>query len=129
MAVDVRGKAEDERALDRKIDAVGWGIFFLWVGVALLANLSWGAGLVGVGVITIGGQVWRRYAGVKVERFWVFIGGLFAVAGIWNLLDVRVDLVPLLFIAAGVYILASMRRPRRASASGTGADVPAHPRV
>lgn len=37
----------------REIDAIGWGVFFIWVGVAILADLGWGIGLVGVGLIIL----------------------------------------------------------------------------
>jgi hypothetical protein len=37
--------------LHKKLDAVGWGSFFIWIGVAMLFNVGWGAGLLGVGVI------------------------------------------------------------------------------
>lgn len=49
--------------LDRKLDAVGWGLFFVWIGVALLLEVGWGIGLLGVGIITLGGQAGRRCLG------------------------------------------------------------------
>jgi len=30
-----------------KLDAAAWGVFFLWVGIALVAGLGWGVGLLG----------------------------------------------------------------------------------
>ena len=42
------------RHMARKLDAVGWGLFFIWVGIAFLADLGWGVGLVGVGVLGVG---------------------------------------------------------------------------
>ncbi len=107
--------ASDERTLDRKIDAAGWGVLFLWIGVALLAHVGWGVGLVGVGVITLGAQAWRKHVGVKADRFAIVVGTVFMLVGVWNLFDVRIDLVPVLFIAAGAYLLASTRRKHRAS--------------
>lgn len=126
MAVDDRSKTSDERVLDRRIDAAAWGVLLVWAGVALLANVGWGVGLVGVGVITLGAQVWRRFLGVKVDRFSVIVGALFAIVGIWNLFELRVDVVPLLFIAAGLGLLASTWRTRRAPRSGSGVDATAH---
>ncbi len=104
---------DDGRALERKIDAAAWGVLFLWIGVALLAHLGWGAGLVGAGVITLGAQAWRNRVGAKVDRFAIVVGAVLALVGIWNLFEVRVDLVPLLFIAAGAYLLVSTRRKHR----------------
>jgi hypothetical protein len=124
MTVESRGTSE-ERALDRKIDAAGWGVLFVWIGVALLAHVGWGVGLVGVGLITLGAQAWRNHVGVKVDRFGLVVGAVFMLVGVWNLFDVRVELVPVLFIAAGVYLLASARRRHRAP--GHPVDAPAHP--
>jgi len=39
----------------KKLDAAGWGLFFIWTGIALFTNVGWGAGLLGVGIIVIGG--------------------------------------------------------------------------
>jgi hypothetical protein len=50
-----RRKAMDEkRSLVRRLDTAGWGLFFIWVGVAALADLGWGVGLMGVGLIILG---------------------------------------------------------------------------
>ncbi len=117
----------DERALDRKIDAAGWGVLFLWIGFALLAHVGWGVGLIGVGVITLGAQAWRRYVGVRADRFALVVGAVFTLVGVWNLFDLRVELVPVLFIAAGVYLLASTRRKH--GAPNPPSDAAAHPRA
>lgn len=45
----------------RKLDAVGWGLFFIWIGIAVLADVGWGVGLIGVGLIILGGLVAREY--------------------------------------------------------------------
>jgi len=94
--------------LAQKLDAAGWGLFFIWVGAALLLGLSWGVGLVGVAVITLGGQAARRYLGLGVQVFWVVVGLLFLVGGFWELYQVRVSLVPILLIIAGAALLASI---------------------
>jgi hypothetical protein len=95
-----------------KLDAAAWGLFFVWVGVALIANIGWGPGLVGVGVITLGGQLARKYLSLTVERFWVAVGLLFVLGGVWELLGLRFSLVPILLIVAGVALLLSaVRRP------------------
>ncbi len=117
-----------ERAADRRIDAVAWGLFFVWIGIALLTRVGWGVGLVGVGALTLGAQAWRKYVGVRVDRFSLVVGALFALIGIWNLFQVRVELVPLLFIAVGVALLTSTWRTRT-SGGGTDAGAPAHPRA
>jgi hypothetical protein len=93
--------------LAKKLDAVGWGLFFIWVGIAFLADLGMGVGLLGVGVITLGGRVARRYYNLNMEGFWVVVGFLVVVGGLWTIFEARVALVPLLLIVAGLAVLVS----------------------
>jgi hypothetical protein len=94
--------------LGRRLEAAGWGLFFIWVGIALLAHISWGLGLIGVGIITLGGQAVRNYSGLKLNGFSVVIGLLFFLGGIWELLNVQLDLTPIICVAAGVALLVSV---------------------
>jgi hypothetical protein len=109
-----------QRELVKVLDTVGWGLFFIWVGIAFLAPLSWGAGLLGVGVIALGVQGVRRYLGIPVEGFGLMIGLCFALAGVWDLLDLRLGegvvlrgLVPAASILVGVLLVVSAWRHRR----------------
>lgn len=99
----------------KRLDTAGWGLFFIWVGVALLMDLGWGVGLVGVAVITLGGQVARRYFGLRVETFWVVAGLLLLAGGVWDLAQIEVSLVPVLLIVAGAALLVSIFGRRRKS--------------
>ena len=45
----------------RMLDTAGCGIFFIWIGVAILANLGWGIGLIGVGLLILGLLAVRVY--------------------------------------------------------------------
>lgn len=47
-------KTAPRENLHRKLDAVGWGLFFIWIGIAILADVGWGIGLIGVGLLIIG---------------------------------------------------------------------------
>jgi len=98
----------DKGQLAQKLDAAGWGLFFIWVGAAILMGLSWGVGLLGVAVITLGGQAARNYVGLGVQAFWVVVGLLFLVGGFWELYQVQVSLVPILLIIAGAALLLSI---------------------
>jgi hypothetical protein len=111
----------DKRRLARKIDTIGWGVFLIWVGVAVLADVGWGFGLLGVGIIALGEQAVRRSYDLHVERFGLLVGILFAVAGGWELLKVQWGtaplpggLLPILAVVAGVVLVVSawVRKPR-----------------
>ena len=110
-----------DRAVAAKLDAVGWGIFFIWIGVALLAGASWAIFFLGTGAIMLGAQVARRYIALKVDRFALVLGIVFVGAGALRILDFEWEkaaisawLVPALFIAAGAVIVISAwrRKPR-----------------
>lgn len=101
-------RLENAKALHKKLDAVGWGLFFVWVGIAFAAHVGWGAGLLGVGIITLGGQAMRKYFVLRVAVFWVMVGFFFLLGGGWELFNVRFDLCPILCIAAGVVLLVSV---------------------
>lgn len=93
-----------------KLDAALWGLFFLWAGIVLVAGLGWGVGLLGVGLITLGGQAARRYLGLALEGFWLLVGVFFLLGGVWELLGLRFAVVPVLLIAIGITLLASALR-------------------
>lgn len=99
----------------QKLDTAGWGLFFLWVGIAFLADVGEGVGLLGVAIITLAGQAARIYFKLKPEGFWVVVGVLFALGGFWELFQVKVDLLPVLLAAAGIALIISIFRGKRPS--------------
>ncbi len=88
-----------------RFDAAGWALFFIWVGVAWLADVGVGVGLLGVSVITLGMQGLRKIYGVPVEGFWILVGFGFAIAGFWQWFAIETPLAPLILIAVGVALL------------------------
>lgn len=95
-----------------RFDAAGWALFFIWVGIAWLADISVGIGLLGVAAITLGMQGLRRFYNVPVEGFWIIVGIGFAIAGIWQWLNIQVSLAPFVLIAAGVALIIWRVLPR-----------------
>lgn len=95
-----------------KFDAIGWALFFIWVGVAWLADFGLGAGLFGVAAITLGMQGIRKIYGVPIEGLWVLVGLGFAMAGLWQWIDIQKPLAPFIFIAIGIAVLLRGVRPR-----------------
>lgn len=88
------------------LDAVGWAIFFIWVGVAWLAGAEFGFMLVSIGILALLVQAARWLFHVKVEGFWVLLGCGFFAAGYWELWNVGIPLAPIVLIVAGVGLLA-----------------------
>lgn len=114
MATHIVGAAVNRQITLEKLDGIAWGLFFLWIGIAFLADLGWGIGLFGIGIIILGGQIGRKTMGFGFETFWVLVGVLFLLGGIWDLFSVRMSMTPIVCIVAGVLLLASslLTKPR-----------------
>lgn len=89
----------------RKLDSIAWAVFFIWIGIAMLADIPWGWFLVGVGVLILITQFGRRQMSAAVEGFWVVCGAVLLVAGLWNVLTLPWQLAPILLILFGAALL------------------------
>lgn len=96
---------ERSAAASRTLDAIAWGVFMIWVGIAFLMDVGWGWGLVGVAAIILGAAVIRWMRHLNLGGFWVAVGLMFLAGGLWELLDVRWPLAPVLIIGCGVAVL------------------------
>ncbi len=92
----------------KMLEVVGWGLFFMWMGISFLLKFHIAVGLLGVAVITLGTQIARKFKGLKLEGFWIIVGLLFLLGGIWELLIPKIDLVPILLIIVGAVLLGSI---------------------
>jgi hypothetical protein len=106
-------KQAEGSPLPRKLDAVGWALFLIWIGIVLLAKTSSSVALVGIGIIILGVQVARVFLKLSLEGFWFVVGLLFLVGGIWQMVGARFPLVPILLIVAGVALLVTRFMPKR----------------
>ena len=88
----------------KRLEAIGWGAFFIWIGIVLLADVHTGWALAVVGFITLGGQVARVAFGLRTERFWLVVGTCFLLGGVWELIEAQLPLVPVLLIAGGLAV-------------------------
>jgi len=89
----------------RQIDSAAWAVFFIWVGVTMLAHVPWGWFLIGVGALILGAQLCRWQIGLKVDGFGVACGLIFLAGGAWDLLALQWPLAPVLLILLGGYLL------------------------
>ncbi|MBC8276712.1 MAG: hypothetical protein H8E46_00650 [FCB group bacterium] len=110
---DIEKTAELKKSeMAKRLDSAGWGFFFIWVGIAFLGDFSMGIGLLGIGIIALGEQLFRQYLKLHIEVFWIVVGLLFTLGGIWELFEPKLPLVPVLFIISGIVLLVSIGRKK-----------------
>lgn len=118
---------DTRRDLSGRIDAFGWGLSFIWVGIAFLADVGWPLGIAGLGVIAVGSQIVRRYEGLHVDRFGLAMGLAMVGWGGWSYFQPRFGpqvpgaFWPVLLIAAGAVLVARAvlrRQPRQGASTG-----------
>ena len=103
--------------MQQRFDAIGWGLLFL--SLAALALPSGNVEYVSVAVL--GGlmlalNIGRMAMDVPVRWFTVIVGASMLVAGGAAVLGVKVDLVVLVFVMAGLVTIAgAFRRPGHAN--------------
>lgn len=112
--VSARQNRKGTRDLTKKLTAVGWGLFFIWLGIAMLFNADVGFILMGVGLITLGMQAARKYYGLDAETFWIVVAVLFIVVGLWQALELRISIMAALLIVVGCALLISAIKGKQA---------------
>lgn len=97
------------------LDAIGWALFFIWLGIVLLMKKSLpdGVGSIGIGIIVLGGALARLVLGVTISNFWLIIGAIFLAAGIGELFAIDLPLLPIALIMCGVLLLFHQRSRKR----------------
>ena len=108
------GSEEERRkkALGRRIDAVGWALFFITMGILWFVAeshpefLPQGVFLIIVGAIMLAVNVVRRFAGVPTGMLGVVLGFIALAFGVCSLKDIEVPVFPVILILVGVLILA-----------------------
>ena len=89
----------------RQLDAASWGLFFVWLGAAILLNVGWGWGPLGVAAIILGGAAIRSFKGLPVEGFWVAVGIVLLACAVWEFFAISWPMLPVLIIGFGVVML------------------------
>jgi hypothetical protein len=102
----------DAANLSERLDGIGWALFFIWVGIAFLADVGWGWGLLGLGAIILPEAAVRWYLALNIGAFWIVCGLLFVVGGLLELFQIELPLVPVLLILGGVAMLIGVIRGR-----------------
>lgn len=95
----------EEQDRSSLLDAVGWAVFFIWLGVAWLLEVSLGWAIVGTGILLLALQGTKAALHAHVDAFWIIVAIAFVVGGFWELWEVAIPLAPLALIAIGIGLL------------------------
>ena len=103
---------ENTRTLDRNLETVAWGAFFIWWGITELFNfLPHGTGAIGIGLIWLGLNAARALRGVPTSGLTTTLGILALVLGGLELassvmhLSFELPIFAILLIVLGVILL------------------------
>ena len=101
---DKEKKKEEKSPMEKRLDAIGWGLFLIMIGGLWLAP-EWtfpeGSWLIGTGIIILGLSLVRYLKQLPVTGFMVFVGVLALGLGLGDALDLDLPLIPILLIIFG----------------------------
>ena len=97
----------------RRIDSIGWAIFFVWVGTALLAGVGWTWSLIGTGIIILSVQTALFFNGERIDAFMSAVGIVLLGGSIADLFGSPWSFVPALLIVIGLAMLFDSVRGAR----------------
>lgn len=106
-------KEKRDQVVGKRIDAVGWALFFIMIGGIGLApkeSIPEGTWLIGVGLIMLGANVARCLSGLKIVSFTIFLGLLALGIGLSVMFGLNLPVFPILLILVGVSIILGQLR-------------------
>ncbi len=84
---------ENKQTLNRNLDTIAWGAFFLWWGITVLfKSLPVGIGAVGIGLILLGLNAVRALNGIPTSGFTLALGLITLALGGLDLAKVALHL-------------------------------------
>lgn len=98
-------------ASERTLTTVAWGLFFILVGGAWIYSQAYGVDVgtilaIGVGLILVGLNLARGAIGARMGKFSLGIGILALLIGLARYAGMKVDILPLILILIGLFIVA-----------------------
>lgn len=96
------------RSSVRRLDDIAWAAFLIMTGALWLMpvdDVPEGAWLIGTGVVLLGLNVARYFAGTATSGFTLLLGALALAGGVAELLGVELPLMAVALIAFGASIL------------------------
>lgn len=101
----------------RSVDSIGWALFFMWVGIALLANLGWTVSLIGTATIILAVQATLFFRRERLDVFMSAVGVVLLIGAFADVYGSIWSLFPALLIVIGIAMLVDTARARPADLS------------
>ena len=101
--------------LGHSIDSIGWALFFMWIGIVLLANLSWTMSLVGTALIVLAVQATLLARGERLDVFMAAMGVVLLIGAVSDIYGSVWSLFPALLVALGIVMFVDALRSRQAN--------------
>jgi hypothetical protein len=111
MEVKNMEKTNKNSSMNKLLDGVAWGSFFILLGIGWLLSsyyaVEMGAYIaIGVGAILIAINVVRPTLGINISKFSLFIGLIAIALGGSSILNYSLPLIPTLIMLAGLFVVA-----------------------
>lgn len=116
----MRNRFAANSTFSRSVDSAGWALFFVWVGVALLADIGWRWSLIGTAIIVLGVQLVLSFRKQRMDVFMTAVGAVLLIGTIADMFGSAWSLVPAFLIVIGVVMLIDTVRGGPNEAPQTG---------
>jgi hypothetical protein len=113
----------NEHVLNLRLEETGWAVFLILVGslwllpTELIPSQAW---LLGAGLIMLGVNFARFFAGIRMSGFTVFLGVVALVAGLSGFFAIDLPIIPAVFIVLGFSLLMRALFKARGQAKNDG---------
>ena len=87
---------------EQKLGTIGWGLSFLWIGLALFMGYQFNIILIGIAIIILIIQLIRKVLKFQIELFWLIIGICLLIFNLVKLPQINIPIIPILLIIFGV---------------------------
>ena len=92
-----------DKSISKRLDALGWALFFIWLGVYLFLDIEQnGIFSLVLGIIIFFENALRKYLDAPTSKFWIIMSILFIVTGVLGFYNI--NLLPMLLILCGILI-------------------------
>lgn len=99
---------EDKAALNKRLEAIAWGLFLIMLGGFVLVPheiIEGGIWSIGVGVIMLGLNLARYFLGIKMSGFTTVLGIISLISGVLQVVGMDILEGAIFLIILGAYFL------------------------